>query len=251
MNPHIGVELDVYLMQNKKLVYDTVRKKFHYVPKKYGIPFDDLHQLGMIGFIKAYDIYNPTLSKLGKPVKKFSTIAVPYIQGEIFNYLRDYSIGPKFGRTARDVAALMRRKQIGHWRDAHEVAAFLNVPLHHAKDAIECLIYTDTVSFEKELNDTEGYATLYFKDVIGEVDLTEQMTVLKLFIESLLEIEQTILLMYADKYTQAEIGKVVGLAQVSVSRTLKKIREEYLVYSEGIEGNGATIRSTLCLSGGR
>lgn len=51
--------------------------------KSSGVPIADLKQEGAIGMLKAIDGFNPALGM------KFSSYAVPKIQGEILHYLRD------------------------------------------------------------------------------------------------------------------------------------------------------------------
>ena len=66
---------------NYPLIKSIVKKK-----KKKGFEYEDLYQLGCVGFLKAISNFD---SKFGV---KFSTYAVPMIAGEIKRFLRDDGI---------------------------------------------------------------------------------------------------------------------------------------------------------------
>ena len=63
---------------NSPLIKSIVKR---YLNK--GIEYDDLYQLGAMGFVKAINNYDPTFNV------KFTTYAVPMIAGEIKRFLRD------------------------------------------------------------------------------------------------------------------------------------------------------------------
>ena len=63
---------------NSPLIKSIVKR---YLNK--GIEYDDLYQLGALGFVKAINNYDPTYNV------KFTTYAVPMIAGEIKRFLRD------------------------------------------------------------------------------------------------------------------------------------------------------------------
>ena len=66
------------ITMNSPLIKSVVKR---YINK--GIEYDDLYQLGALGFIKAINNYDPTYNV------KFTTYAVPMIAGEIKRFLRD------------------------------------------------------------------------------------------------------------------------------------------------------------------
>jgi len=69
-----------------------------------GEPLEDLEQLALIGLTKAIERYDPTLGL------KFSSIAVPYIRGEIMHFLRDHGELMKVPRRARETAASVKKE---------------------------------------------------------------------------------------------------------------------------------------------
>ena len=63
---------------NSPLIKSIVKR---YLNK--GVEYDDLYQLGAMGFVKAINNYDPNFNV------KFTTYAVPMIAGEIKRFLRD------------------------------------------------------------------------------------------------------------------------------------------------------------------
>ena len=72
---------EILITQNSPLIKSIIKK---YLNK--GIEFDDLFQLGSLGFLKAIDNFDETFGV------KFSTYAVPMIAGEIKRFIRDNGI---------------------------------------------------------------------------------------------------------------------------------------------------------------
>ena len=81
-----------YIEGNLRLVLSVI-KRFHTSQEN----VDDLFQIGCIGLIKAIDNFNAELGV------KFSTYAVPMIQGEIRRFLRD-SNPIRVSRSLKDTA---------------------------------------------------------------------------------------------------------------------------------------------------
>ena len=69
------------IQENSPLIKSVIKK---YLNK--GIEFDDLYQLGSLGFLKAITNFDESFGV------KFSTYAVPMIAGEINRFIRDNGI---------------------------------------------------------------------------------------------------------------------------------------------------------------
>ena len=67
------------LTDNSPLIKSVIRRF-----KNKGVEYEDLFQLGSIGFLKAIKNFSPEFGV------KFSTYAVPMIAGEVKRFLRDY-----------------------------------------------------------------------------------------------------------------------------------------------------------------
>lgn len=101
---------------NEKLIYKVAKK--YYVRTELN---EDIEAAGMVGLIKAAKRYDPATGY------KFSSIAVPWIRGEILHYLRDRGGQPKVPSNWRDIytkgyglsdeaAAAKCKITIEHWQ---------------------------------------------------------------------------------------------------------------------------------------
>ncbi len=188
------------------------------VVKRYlnsGTDADDLRQLGAIGLLKAIRRFDVRYNVC------FSTYAVPMIAGEIRRFLRDDGI-IKFSRASKTLAQRVRQAlsenpdltidmlsgQLGV--SSAELAAAL------ASDATVC-------SLDEQLPDGSGCRF----DMIGtesEEDASVSKMTLNDALGSLTERERLLVqLRYRDERTQAEVGRLLGVSQVQVSRLEKKI----------------------------
>ena len=66
------------IAENSPLIKSIIKR---FVSK--GLEYDDLYQLGCLGFVKAIKNFNPEFNV------KFSTYVVPMVIGEIKRYMRD------------------------------------------------------------------------------------------------------------------------------------------------------------------
>jgi RNA polymerase sigma factor (sigma-70 family) len=227
MNPHIGIDRDQYITENRRLVYDLVRKRYAYVKEAHGIDPEELHQVGMIGLIKAYDGYDPT--GFEGNVKKFSTYAIPTIHGEIARFLRDYNAGPKFSRQTKEIAYAIRQSPnqfLVDCTDAKVIAERLGVPKHFAADAIALIHYRTSFSLDAELSYMDD-TVITLHDQIGDFEDPTGLIFVDQFIKTLGERDQYILYLYKNGMSQKDIGEVIGVTQVQVSRIMRRIRKQF------------------------
>lgn len=214
---------DQIIHGNFKLVLSVVNKF-----QKRTDNLDDLFQIGVIGLIKAIDNFS-----LEHEVK-FSTYAVPMIEGEIRRYLRDNSF-LRISRQIKDLSyqVLKEKEHIvneyGHIPSLEELSKKFSVD---KKKIIEALDANMPLS---SLNDTlrgEDDEALTLMDIIPETDNSDEKILLRISLhqglEKLPEIERKIIKMryYEDK-SQVEIASLFDISQAQVSR-LEKSAIEFL-----------------------
>ena len=195
-----------------------------------GENLDDLFQIGCIGLIKAIDNFD-----MSQPVR-FSTYAVPMIQGEIRRYLRDFS-SIRVSRSLKDIAykAMQAKERLTNENSKEptieEIAKDLGMEKHKVVLALEAIV--DPVSlYEPVYND--GGDTIYVMDQIGDKSTDESWLgeiVLKEAIKSLTAREKMILeLRFFQGKTQVEVANEISISQAQVSRlekgALSKIKEQ-------------------------
>lgn len=213
--------------ENVGLVWCVARRFFNR-----GAEADDLFQIGSIGLLKAIEKFDITYDV------KFSTYAVPLISGEIKRFLRDDGM-IKVSRSLKELAykAYLAqeklRKQWGREPAMTELAEELEVEPEEIMAAFEAS--SDVESLHKTIYQKDGHE-IQLLDKLEEKECREEQVLNHMVLGELLtrldrEERQLIYLRYFANKTQAEIGEVMGISQVQVSRTekriLKQLREVY------------------------
>ncbi|WP_234314114.1 MULTISPECIES: SigB/SigF/SigG family RNA polymerase sigma factor [unclassified Streptomyces] len=197
-----------------------------------GLDMDDIIQVGTIGLIKAIDRYEPEREV------EFSTLALPYITGEIKRYFRDTTWAVHVPRRLQERRTELAKAQealtdvLGRSPTVKEVAQHLELT---EDEVIEGLVaangYTsgslDTSAEGDEPSTTTSRTTRPLADRLGEVDpameLFEEFHTLAPLLEQLDERDRRILRMrFGEDKTQAEIGAELGISQMQVSRLLSR-----------------------------
>lgn len=180
-----------------------------------GVEMDDLRQLGSIGLLKAIRRFNVSLNVC------FSTYAVPLIAGEIKRFLRDDGM-IKFSRSAKQLAAAVSaalQEEPELCIDA--LADRLNVTREDL--AVAAASATAVASLDEPLSE-DGVSRFERVGTDTQEDTCVQKLSLDAAIRHLSQREQLLIrLRYREEKTQAEVGRILGVSQVQVSRMEKKI----------------------------
>lgn len=204
-----------------------------------GCDSEDLFQIGVIGLIKAIDKFDLEMGV------KFSTYAVPMITGEIKRFLRDDGM-VKVSRTIKENALkvkLARQKLQGtQGREPalKELKAETGLTMEELLLALEASAEVESLySAVYQEDGSEVYlADRVVKGVSGSVgsslaggcsedtekeELLNHMLLTQL-LDSLSPKERELIRMrYFQDKTQTEVAGILGISQVQVSRTEKKI----------------------------
>ena len=202
---------------NLKLVLSILRKYNNRCDN-----MDDLFQVGCIGLIKAIDNFD-----LSHEVK-FSTYAVPMIEGEVKRFLRDNS-SVRVARSIKDIAykALKVKEELTNKLNQEPTLSMISKELNldesevgHALDSLK-----DTVSmYEPIYND--GGDTIYLSDQLEDkktslVDIDTKLS-LREAIDKLKKKEKYIITeRYMIGKTQMELAEELGISQAQISRLEK------------------------------
>ena len=205
------------LVENNYGLVLSIVKRF----QNRGVEKEDLVQIGSIGLLKAIQNFNTEYNVM------FSTYAVPMIAGEIKRFLRDD--GPvKVSRSLKELNAKARAAQseltlsLKREPTLAEIAKRLDVSVEDLTLAMEATQSPE--SFYRQNDDEDAYL---LDKLVGqqpsEFDgILDKMTVSAL-LETLSEEEKTIIRMrYYGGKTQQQVGQVLGISQVQVSRKEKK-----------------------------
>ncbi len=191
---------------------------------------DDLFQVGCIGLIKAIDNFSAEFGV------RFSTYAVPMIEGEVKRHIRD-SGQIRVSRSLRDTAykAIQAREKLTAKlkRDPtiEEISEKIDCKREDVVVALEAI--TEPISlYEPVFSDTGD--TVYVMDQIGDnnddINWLNEIA-LKEAISALGSREKKILnLRFLQGKTQVEVANEIGISQAQVSRlekgALNKIKNE-------------------------
>ncbi len=214
-----------------KLIYGNLRLVLSVIQKFIGRgeTADDLFQVGVVGLIKAIDNFDTSLNV------RFSTYAVPMIQGELKRSFRDDK-PIRVSRSMRDTAykAMQAKEKLLNQfqRDPtmDEISKEIDVKRADVVTALESV--SDPISIYEPVYSDAG-DTLYVIDQLGDknnsVDWLEELSI-KEAIKDLLPREKNILyLRFFQGKTQNEVARSIGISQAQVSRlekgALNKIKD--------------------------
>ncbi|GAA2651566.1 MULTISPECIES: SigB/SigF/SigG family RNA polymerase sigma factor [Streptomyces] len=197
-----------------------------------GIELDDVIQVGTIGLIKAIDRFD------SEREVEFSTLALPYITGEIKRYFRDTTWAVHVPRRLQELRIELAKSQetlteaLGCAPSVKEIAEHLELS---EEDVIEGLVAANgynSDSIDSATGATERTAARResrpLSDTVGDVDpamvLFEDFHTLAPLLRELDERDRKILRMrFGQEMTQSEIGAELGISQMQVSRLLTRI----------------------------
>ncbi len=209
------------LLENNTLLIKSIVNRY----KNKGVEYDDLYQLGCMGFLKAINNFDESFGVV------FSTYAVPMIMGEIKRFLRDdgsIKVSRIIKNNAKKISAYIDSHSFdGNSPSIEEISKELNI------DKEDVVLALDSSKMPLSLNensdDGSGDKKVELIDKISETEREEDMVdkiLIKSLIEKLPERERKIIYMrYYRDNTQSEIASALGVSQVQVSRIENKIIE--------------------------
>ncbi|MCH5256976.1 MAG: SigB/SigF/SigG family RNA polymerase sigma factor [Lachnospiraceae bacterium] len=210
-----------------------------------GYDAEDLFQIGCIGLMKAIDKFDLSFEV------KFSTYAVPMIQGEIKRFLRDDGM-VKVSRTLKENGWKIKQasEKLSHLygRDAtlKELSDETELSIEDIVLALDANVEVESIY--KSVYQSDGNEIYLVDQVVGEAggvgrsvlegslhggsgiceDTEKERLLNHMLLEQLLngleEKERELIdLRYFQDKTQVEVAKRLGISQVQVSRMEKKI----------------------------
>ncbi len=210
------------IAQNVSLVKCIVKR---YLGK--GVDYDDLFQIGCMGFLKAIAGFDERFGV------KFSTYAVPMIAGEIKRFMRDdgsVKVSRAMKQTAKEMNLFVEEYVAEHGKQP----SVSEIALRFSMDEAETVFVMGSSKMPVSLyggseyrdgKERELIETLQSKD--DQEELLDRM-LLRGAIEELPERERRIIVLrYFRDMTQSEVAEKIGVSQVQVSRIESKIIKEF------------------------
>lgn len=217
---------DTLVSENLGLVH-VVTRRFD----NRGHDREEIFQIGCIGLMKAVDKFDLSLGLA------FSTYAVPMIMGEIRRFLRDDGM-VKVSRTLKENGYKVSRaregliRELGREPNFAELEAATELRMEEIVLAMEANREVESIYqpvYEKDGDELLLIDQLSGRRENGEREEPEKEAVLNRMVVAqmlgLLESQERRLieLRYFENRTQSEVAAELGMSQVAVSRTEKKI----------------------------
>ena len=210
----------VLIEENSPLIKSIIKR---FIDK--GIEFDDLYQLGCMGFLKAIKNFK---SEFGV---KFSTYAVPMVIGEIKRFMRDDG-SIKVSRALKSLNLQINKYIEGYIAENHKKPLIEELAKHFNVDEQDIVMAMDSSKMPISLYspiEEDGDALTIMDKIESEENVDDKIIdniALKDLIKKLDQRDKKIILLrfYFDK-TQSEIAKQLNISQVQVSRLENKILE--------------------------
>lgn len=212
------------LVKNNVPLIKSIINRF----KGKGVEYDDLYQIGCIGFLKAINNFDESFNV------KFSTYSVPMIIGEIKRYMRDNG-AIKVSRSIKILA-----NKINKYIDAYSISNSIAPSIENIAEKFnvtpdDVTIALDSaklpLSLHEKYEDDDDAPELMDKLSYGDTEekLVDKLHLLNIISDLTDREKKIIVLRYFRDKTQGEIAKNLGVSQVQISRLETKIIEKIRV----------------------
>jgi RNA polymerase sigma-B factor len=191
-------------------------------------PFEDLVQVACVGLLKAIDRYDP------RKAHAFSSYALPTMSGELRRYLRDHGWAVRPPRDLQEQALAVDRAtaalahDLGRSPTVAEIAERTGLSEEEVLEAREALVARHAASLSAPARD-DSEDPLEARIGVSEegYDQAEKRELLERRARRLTRREREVVrLRFHEDLTQEQIGRIVGLSQMQISRVLREALEK-------------------------
>lgn len=190
-----------------------------------GYEKEDLFQVGSIGLLKAIDRFDESFDV------KFSTYAVPVINGEIRRFLRDDGMIRISRSIKENYGKIMQARQKEQDLTISQLSAVTGIAEEDILLALEAPMEVE--SLFKPAGGEDGAVTIgeRIRAPEDEKEQAENRILIRAGLSALEPGERQLIHMrFYEEYSQSAVGRSLGMSQVQVSRLerkiLKQLREE-------------------------
>ena len=210
--------IDEAYKKHERLIW-TVVNRFKGAAKSSKFSFEDLFMIGCEGFVRSFKYFD-----YDKFPVRFSTYAMPMIQGTIQRYLRDKADVINFSRSIKDLAFKIIKDDLLD-QDRRSIAEIFDVSTKDVDAVFIFLANREIPSLETPTNIESDGSDTSLGDMIGDRRFFDDTNIhVQEFLESLDEnIRITVEMTMKDR-PQREIAKTLGVTQAQVSRYLKRAK---------------------------
>jgi RNA polymerase sigma-B factor len=184
---------------------------------------EDLEQVAAIGLVKAIDRFDPERGVA------FSSFAFPTIRGELMRHLRDRGWALRVPRDVQERAVRVDRvstdlvSELGRSPTAAELADRVGTTVELVLEALQAATARRALSLDEPQRDDENERAFDVAVIETGFARAEDADELERLAAILSERERVILgLRFHEELTQSQIGELVGVSQMQVSRILHR-----------------------------
>ncbi len=205
------------LKDNNGLIWSLVKK---FIGKGYEV--DDLYQIACIGFVKAVQRFDTKYNY------QLSTFAVPYILGEIKKFIRDDGI-IKVSRNIKELSLKIRDIENDYIKkkmekpDTKILSKILNVKEEEIITAIDARKQVESINEELYDDGKCERVEKIIQNVDEQSQIIDNLTIKEMVNNLDTRDKQIINLRFFCEKTQSQVGKILGISQVQVSRLERRI----------------------------
>lgn len=211
---------EILMKQNSPLIKSVIKR---FIGK--GIEYDDLYQLGSMGFLKAIYNFDERFNV------KFSTYAVPMIAGEVKRFMRDNGI-IKVSRSVKTMNININRYIEAFMKENYRSPNIDEIAKHFEIERQEVVYVMESsqqpISYNMPVGDDDNNKQALIEKIENtSLDSDMDMFLIYKIIRNLCERDKKIIMLryFRDK-TQKEVAKIIGVSQVQISRLENKILSE-------------------------
>ncbi|MCI5697731.1 MAG: SigB/SigF/SigG family RNA polymerase sigma factor [Clostridiales bacterium] len=198
-----------------------------------GVDYDDLYQVGALALVSAVERFDPDKGF------EFSSFATPTILGEIKKYFRDKQWSLKVPRRLKEISAKVQdakeklSSDLGRNPTIPEIAKFTSLDEEQIIEAMEGAKAYGTYSLDKTFDDMTGDGdTAFLEKYTGFDEKGYEQLENKEIIEAVLDkMTEQNKYIFRERFiynkSQAEIAKILGVSQMTVSRAERKMVEQF------------------------
>lgn len=187
-----------------------------------GEPKEDLEQVAQLGLIKAVERFDPERGS------EFVSFAIPTILGELRRHFRDTTWAVKVSRRMKDLSVTVGPASeeltatLGRSPTVDELADHIGVDTELLLEALEARTAYRTSELDPGPADEESTGLARGVSEEHGYELVEARETVDSLIRQLPERERNIVVLhYFDGLSQADIGALMGISQVHVSRLMR------------------------------
>lgn len=216
------------LVHRHMYIADILSKKYY----GKGIDSEDIFQVASLGLLYSVDRFDPERGF------EFSSFATPTIVGEIKKYFRDKGWAIRVPRRIQELTKKVSNArsdlqvQLQRHPTVKDIAYKLQITEDAVIEAIEASYVYAPRSLDQQFEGEKTDQEVQLRDIIGEEDkeftIIENRDFIANCMSKLSEPEaQIIKKRYFQEKTQIQVAKDMGVSQMTISRTEKKIIKKF------------------------